>query len=98
MYNKEVAWSCPEFKSRVRIAIKESEVFPAFLLHSFAVKREFPSFDRKDCVFIDEDGRAFFPEPCGNFVTDDEAWYIKTPKIFYIYSNRRKKEKEDVNI
>ena len=84
-------WHCKEFSLRLWVEIKEHEEIDMFVLHSFMIEHEMPKFDFRDCVFIDGDGKAFYPEPDFKFSTEDCCWYIKPPKKFYIYSGREDK-------
>jgi len=81
-------WHCKEFSLRLWVELEEEEGMDMFILHSFMIEREMSGFDFRDCAFIDEDGKAFYPEPDDKFYTKDRCWYIKPPKKFYIYSDR----------
>lgn len=82
-------WYCKEFNRRIWIEIKESELLgDIVLLPSFMLERETSDFDFKDCAFIGEDRKAFFPEQDRGFLTEDCDWYIKPPKNFYVYFDR----------
>jgi len=87
-------WHCKEFNHRIWIEIKKEKESDIFILHSFLIEKEFSTFDFRNCAFIDEKGKAFFPElDEKHFLTNDCVWYIEPPKNFYIYSDRKNKYK-----
>ncbi|MCK4454638.1 hypothetical protein KAU51_04850 [Candidatus Parcubacteria bacterium] len=86
---KNTKWYCNEFNKRISVKLIKNKETNMFMLHSFAVEHKTTGFNYEDCAFIETDGKAFFPEVDRNFVTRDCVWYIKPPKTFYIYFNRK---------